>query len=91
VRPERAKRKPNGISASHFDAPPNTPLASTKGAHLQIVGEIQDRDYAANDVTKTSVTEIREYRVTTLNRASKAESTEGAALAASRLVKSISP
>ena len=53
--------------------------ALTKGAHLQIVGEIQTREYVANDGTKKSVTEIRVHRVVRLDRASKAESTEGAA------------
>ena len=51
----------------------------TKGAHLQIVGEIQTREYVAKDGTKKSVTEIRVHRIARLDRASKAESTEGAA------------
>ena len=51
----------------------------TKGAHLQVVGEIQTREYAAKDGTKKSVTEIRVYRIVRLDRALKAESTEGAA------------
>jgi len=51
----------------------------TKGAHLQIVGEIQTREYVAKDGTKRSVTEIRVYRITRLDRTSKSESTEGAA------------
>jgi single-strand DNA-binding protein len=51
----------------------------TKGAHLQIVGEIQTREYIAKDDTKKSVTEIRVHRIVRLDRASKAESTEGAA------------
>ena len=51
----------------------------TKGAHLQIVGEIQTREYVAKDGTKKSVTEIRVHRVVRLDRASKAESTEGVA------------
>jgi single-strand DNA-binding protein len=51
----------------------------TKGAHLQIVGEIQTREYIAKDGTKKSVTEIRVHRIVRLDRASKAESTEGAA------------
>ena len=51
----------------------------TKGAHLQIVGEIQTREYIAKDGTKKSVTEICMHRITRLDRASKAESTEGAA------------
>jgi single-strand DNA-binding protein len=51
----------------------------TKGAHVQIVGEIQTREYAAKDGTEKSVTEIRVHHITRLDRASKAESTEGAA------------
>ncbi|MFY9852812.1 MAG: single-stranded DNA-binding protein, partial [Terracidiphilus sp.] len=53
--------------------------ALTEGPHLQIVGEIQTREYVAKDGTKKSVTEIRVYRIVRLDRASKAESTEGAA------------
>jgi single-strand DNA-binding protein len=51
----------------------------TKGAHLQVVGEIQTREYVAKDRAKKSVTEIRVHRIARLDRASKAESTEGAA------------
>jgi single-strand DNA-binding protein len=51
----------------------------TKGAHLQIVGEIQTREYIAKDGTKKSVTEIRVHRIVRLDCASKVESTEGAA------------
>ena len=51
----------------------------TKGAHLQIVGEIQTREYISKDGTNKSVTEIRVHRVVRLDRASKVESTEGAA------------
>ena len=50
-----------------------------KGAHLQIIGEIQTREYVAKDGAKKSVTEIRVQRVARLDRASKPESTEGAA------------
>jgi single-strand DNA-binding protein len=50
-----------------------------KGAHLQIVGEIQTREYIAKDGTKKSVTEIRVHSIVRLDRASKAESTEGVA------------
>jgi single-strand DNA-binding protein len=53
--------------------------ALTKGAHLQIVGEIQTREYVANEGTKKSVTEIRVHRIVRLDRASNAESTQGAA------------
>ena len=51
----------------------------TKGAHLQIIGEIQTREYVAKDGTKKSVTEIRVQRVARLDRAPKPETTEGAA------------
>ena len=51
----------------------------TKGAHLQIIGAIQTREYVAKDGAKKSVTEIRVQRVARLDRAPKAESTEGAA------------
>jgi single-strand DNA-binding protein len=51
--------------------------ALTKGTHLQIVGEIQTREYVAKDGAKKSVTEIRVHRIARLDRASKAESTEG--------------
>jgi single-strand DNA-binding protein len=51
----------------------------TKGAHLQIVGEIQTREYVAKDNTRKSVTDIRVHRIVRLDRASQAESTEGAA------------
>jgi single-strand DNA-binding protein len=50
-----------------------------KGAHVQIVGEIQTGEYVAKDGTKKSATEIRVHRSARLDRASKAESTEGAA------------
>ena len=72
-------RRPPGTNASLSAVHPNMPLLSTKGAHLQIVGEIQTREYVAKDGTKKSVTEIRVHRVVRLDRASKAESTEGAA------------
>jgi single-strand DNA-binding protein len=51
----------------------------TKGAHLQIIGEIQTREYIAKDGTRKSVTEIRVQRIARLDRAPKAESAEGAA------------
>ena len=51
----------------------------TKGAHLQIVGEIQTREYIAKDGVKKSVTEIRVQRIARLDRAPKPETTEGAA------------
>ena len=45
----------------------------TKGAHLQIIGEIQTREYVAKDGVKKSVTEIRVQRVARLDRAPKPE------------------
>ena len=51
----------------------------TKGAHVQIVGEIQNREYLAKDGTKKFVSEIRMHRIVRLDRASKTESTEEAA------------
>ena len=51
----------------------------TKGAHLQIIGEIQTREYVANDGAKKSVTEIRVQRIARLDRVPKPEATEGAA------------
>ena len=51
----------------------------TKGAHLQIIGEIQTREYVAKDGAKKSVTEICVQRISRLDRAPKSESTEGAA------------
>ena len=40
----------------------------TKGAHLQIVGEIQTRSFVGRDGAKKSVTEIRVHRVASLDR-----------------------
>ena len=40
----------------------------TKGAHVQLVGEIQTRDYVAKDGAKKSVTEIRVQRIARLDR-----------------------
>jgi single-strand DNA-binding protein len=51
----------------------------TKGAHLQIVGEIQTRDFVGRDGAKKSVTEIRVHRIERLDRVAKVESTEAAA------------
>jgi single-strand DNA-binding protein len=48
----------------------------TKGAHVQIVGEIQTRDFVAEDGAKKSVTEIRVHRIAHLDRPAKAESTQ---------------
>jgi single-strand DNA-binding protein len=51
----------------------------TKGAHLQIVGEIQTRTFVGRDGAKKSMTEIRVHRLARLDRPSKFESTEEAA------------
>jgi len=51
----------------------------TKGAHLQIVGEIQTRDFVGRDGAKKCVTEIRVHRIARLDRVAKVESTEAAA------------
>lgn len=51
----------------------------TKGAHIQIIGEIQTREYVAKDGAKKSVTEIRVQRIARLDRAPKVENTGGAA------------
>ena len=52
----------------------------TKGAHIQIVGEIQTREYVAKDGAKKSVTEVRVRRLMHLNKTEKAGSqSEGAA------------
>lgn len=50
-----------------------------KGAHVQVVGEIQTRSYTGKDGAKKSVTEIRVQRIARLDRAPKSESNEGAA------------
>lgn len=50
-----------------------------KGNHVQIIGEIQRREYVAQDGAKKSVTQIRVKRIVRLDRVSKAEATEGAA------------
>src|SRR6185369_16508262 len=44
----------------------------TKGAYVQIEGEIQTREYIANDGAKKSVTEVRIRRLADLNKAEKA-------------------
>jgi single-strand DNA-binding protein len=40
----------------------------TKGSHIQVVGEIQTREYVAKDGAKKSVTEIRVQRIARLDR-----------------------
>jgi single-strand DNA-binding protein len=50
-----------------------------KGAHLQIVGEIQTRSFVGRDGAKKSVTEIRAHRVARLDRVAHAECREEAA------------
>ena len=62
-----------------FGAVASRASSLAKGAHVQIVGEIQNRDYTAQDGSKKSVTEIRVRRITCLDRVPKPESTEGAA------------
>ena len=42
-----------------------------KGSHVQIVGEIQNREYTANEGMKKSVTKIRAQRLVRLGRAAK--------------------
>jgi single-strand DNA-binding protein len=51
----------------------------TKGAHIQIVGEIQTRGFVAKDGAKKSVTEIRVHRIARLDRVSRADSKPEAA------------
>ena len=51
----------------------------SKGAHLQIIGEIQVREYVARDGAKKHVTEIRVHRITRLDSVAKVQSTEAAA------------
>jgi single-strand DNA-binding protein len=51
----------------------------TKGAHLQLVGEIQTRSFVGRDGAKKSVTEIRVHRIARLDRVARVESTEAAA------------
>ncbi|HLG98662.1 MAG TPA: single-stranded DNA-binding protein [Bryobacteraceae bacterium] len=51
----------------------------TKGAHLQIVGEIQTWDFVGRDGAKKYVTEIRVHRIALLDRVAKVEPTEAAA------------
>jgi len=50
-----------------------------KGTHLQIVGEIQTREFVGRDGAKKSVTEIRVHQIARLDRVAKVESTEAAA------------
>ena len=52
----------------------------TKGSHVQIVGEIQTREYVAKDAASKSVAEVRVRRLTHLNKTEKtAREPEGAA------------
>ncbi len=50
----------------------------TKGAHVQIEGEIRTRDYSNGDV-KRSVTEIRVLNISKLERPAKAQANGAAA------------
>ncbi|MBN9657145.1 MAG: single-stranded DNA-binding protein [Acidobacteria bacterium] len=45
----------------------------TKGAHLQITGELNTREYTAKDGVKKSITEIRVQRINRLDRSAKQE------------------
>ena len=51
----------------------------TKGTHLEIVGEIQTRNFVGRDGAKKYVTEIRVHRIARLDRVAKVEATEAAA------------
>ncbi len=51
----------------------------TKGARLQIVGEIQTRDFVGQRRRKEIVIEIRVHRIARLDSVAKVESTEAAA------------
>ena len=50
----------------------------TKGAHVQLVGEIQTREYVAKDGAKKSVTEIRVQRIARLDRQAAATGSDEA-------------
>ena len=56
-----------------FGRPAEYAATLTKGAHLQIVGEIQTRSFVGRDGAKKSVTEIRVFRITKLDRPAKPE------------------
>ena len=45
----------------------------TKGAHLQITGELNTRQYTAKDGATKSITEIRVQRINRLDRSAKQE------------------
>lgn len=45
----------------------------TKGAHLQITGELNTREYTTKDGVKKSITEIRVQRINRLDRSAKQE------------------
>ena len=57
----------------------------TKGAHVQVEGDIRNREYTPQakgnktDVVKKSITEIRVFRITKLDRAVKSNSGGAAA------------
>ncbi len=50
----------------------------TKGAHVQLVGEIQTREYVAKDGAKKSITEIRVQRIARLDRQAAAAGSDEA-------------
>ena len=45
----------------------------TKGAHLQVTGELNTRQYTAKDGSTKSITEIRVQRINRLDRSAKQE------------------
>lgn len=51
----------------------------TKGAQVQVIGEIQTRTYVAKDGATKSVTEVRVQRIARLDRSAKSQSIEEAA------------
>jgi single-strand DNA-binding protein len=51
----------------------------TRGAHVQIEGEMQTRGYVTKGGAKKSVTEVRVRRLTLLNRTQRVAAPEGAA------------
>lgn len=55
-----------------FGAVASWASALKKGAHVQIVGEIQNRDYTGRDGVKKSIAEIRVQHLVRLDRVAKA-------------------
>jgi hypothetical protein len=77
---ENANHRRPGINCVRFGRTADYAATLTKGTHVQFVGEIQPRNFVGKDGTKTSVTEIRVRRIARLDRASKTESIEEAAV-----------